>query len=708
MFEKTLMKSLLVGLLTALFIMATGCAQGNGGGEASGNILVRFSGAAASSVTSAQAVITAPDISPDIVVDLAVGPGQAGGVILGIPAGLGRQITVNAYANTQLLCTGSALVGITADQTVQVAMVLQCQGAGVETGGVIVDGQLNYPPQIASVFASAAAVQAGGQIAVTVSATDPDGDPLSYSWAATCGTVMPADQAQAQWTAPGTPGTTCTLTVTASDNRAGQTSLSFDLATQAAALSLTSLTASCVPGAGGMVQFDIVGEGFDGPSGDFSDVYLDATFTLAGNTGSAQMPLLSLTAPSIVSANELILYLPLASVPLDADYSGSMRVSVPSLGLSTAPLSWSQAKVREYCAPVAAASAAVSMAGSAPTGIAVGDFGGGSGKDMAILDGTGNALQVLWNDSIGGFPSADQTIVDAFTAAPRTLLAADLNPVSVGDEIVVGGSDGVARIYGSARSAYNLSGEADFATEAGSQQINDIVATDTDGDSDLDLIVAADNGFGIVTNDSGSFMIAAFITNAGGIAELAVADFSGDGTRDAAFVRTSGAPIVLFADPGRSLEMLPLAGAAEHVAVGDFDANGTQDIAVSGVFSEPAAAPLLIYLNDGAGHFTYHGFDGSAVALTNNALLAVDSNTDGLSEVLSAQGNRVGLIFPNYNFLGSGADVLGQEDIPQDLQNTTAVVASDLNGDGLTDFAATDSAASEVRIYWGKSRESLP
>ncbi len=710
MFEKTLTKSLLVGLLTALFIMATGCAQGNssGGGEASGNMLVSFSGAATSSVTSAQAVITAPDISPDIVVELAVGSGQAGGVILGIPAGLGRQITVNAYENAQLLCTGSALVDILAGQTVQVAMVPQCQDAGAETGGVLINGQMNYPPQISSVFASAASVPIGGQVALSVSATDPDGDSLSYLWAATCGSVEPADQFQAQWIAPVTFATTCTLTVTVSDNRAGQKSLSFDLATQAARIALTGLSASCIPGGNGLLQLSLTGEGFDGPSGTFSEVYVDITATINGQTLQGQRALPDLSFPDVASPNEILLYQSLMDFGQVSEFEVSLQVSVPSAGFSTGPLLWSQADVREYCAPVAALAGAVLLAGSAPIALAVGDFGGGSGRDLAVLDGAGNALQVLWNDWTGAFPSADQITVDTFPAAPSVLLAAALDPALAGDEIVVGVSDGVVRVYGRARASYNLIAEIDFAAYAGAQQINAVAAADEDGDGDLDLAVAVDNGIGIVVNDGGSFMIIHFIAYASGVADLAVADLSGDGSPDRVILRPGEAPLVLFGDPGRSEAVFALFGTPEHLVLGDFDANGAPDVAIDGSFLEPAAAPLLVFFNDGTGQFGHHDFGADTLGETRNLMTAIDSNSDGVSEILTAQGNRVDLIFPQYNFLGGGRDVLAVDLMPRDLQNAVAVAAGDLNGDGLLDFAAADSAASEVRIYWGKNREALP
>ena len=52
----------------------------------------------------------------------------------------------------------------------------------------------------------------------SVAASDPDGDPLSYSWEATAGTLEAEDSSTAKWTAPDQPGSAA-VTVTVSDGR---------------------------------------------------------------------------------------------------------------------------------------------------------------------------------------------------------------------------------------------------------------------------------------------------------------------------------------------------------------------------------------------------------------------------------------------------------------------------------------------------------
>jgi len=54
----------------------------------------------------------------------------------------------------------------------------------------------------------------------TATATDPDGDPVTYLWTAPAGTFNPPNAQNTIWTAPGQPGNVV-VTVTASDGRGG-------------------------------------------------------------------------------------------------------------------------------------------------------------------------------------------------------------------------------------------------------------------------------------------------------------------------------------------------------------------------------------------------------------------------------------------------------------------------------------------------------
>ena len=75
----------------------------------------------------------------------------------------------------------------------------------------------NTAPSEVAIVGTSCFIEAGGTLALAASATDEDGDPLTYRWTATAGSFDPASAtgASVQWTAPAAEGAaTITLTVT--------------------------------------------------------------------------------------------------------------------------------------------------------------------------------------------------------------------------------------------------------------------------------------------------------------------------------------------------------------------------------------------------------------------------------------------------------------------------------------------------------------
>jgi hypothetical protein len=77
----------------------------------------------------------------------------------------------------------------------------------------------NTPPVITSLAPGATAVGPGGSCTVTCTASDPDGDTITYTWSATGGAIS-GTGSTVTWTAPATEGT-YTITVSVSDDKGG-------------------------------------------------------------------------------------------------------------------------------------------------------------------------------------------------------------------------------------------------------------------------------------------------------------------------------------------------------------------------------------------------------------------------------------------------------------------------------------------------------
>jgi len=81
---------------------------------------------------------------------------------------------------------------------------------------------VNNPPEITDLTVSATSVQQGGTVDLSCSATDIDGDSLTYSWISTGGNLSTTTGSNIVWTAPNI-NDTYTITVTVSDGQDSDT-----------------------------------------------------------------------------------------------------------------------------------------------------------------------------------------------------------------------------------------------------------------------------------------------------------------------------------------------------------------------------------------------------------------------------------------------------------------------------------------------------
>ena len=112
--------------------------------------------------------------------------GHATGTITGLDAGAGYSIALHADRTRGDAgvegCDGSATFTVVSAQTTPVAVLLQCSDTSVDTGNITINGTFNVCPKIGVATASPSTQSVGSSIALSVSATDKDSDPLTYSW----------------------------------------------------------------------------------------------------------------------------------------------------------------------------------------------------------------------------------------------------------------------------------------------------------------------------------------------------------------------------------------------------------------------------------------------------------------------------------------------------------------------------------------------
>ena len=148
---------------------------------------------------------------------LTVQGSTATGTVNGLPVGSDYLVTLSATRSLPAgapPCTGSATFVVTANTTTNVSVVLECDDTSGPTGNITINGSYNICPKISSSSFTPNSASVGSAIALTVTATDKDGDAISYAWSASDGTFSPTNAASTSYTC-GSAGTkTLNLSIT--------------------------------------------------------------------------------------------------------------------------------------------------------------------------------------------------------------------------------------------------------------------------------------------------------------------------------------------------------------------------------------------------------------------------------------------------------------------------------------------------------------
>ncbi|MCP3140874.1 Ig-like domain-containing protein [Pyxidicoccus xibeiensis] len=197
---------------------------------------------------------------------------------------------------------------------------------GTDTGNAAVNVSFNTWPQVAGVTATPSSVAVGQVTQVTASASDNDGDGLSYQWTASCaGTWTNATSASASFTPSAQPsGGICTLTVAVHDGRGGQGTGSLSIYVGRPTTGRfppevveTFQSVATVPAAGGTVVFRVRAKDPQGSA---------LSFTWTSSTGT-------LGTPTHTATTSEVLWTASACVPSGGTPSVTMTVT-NALGLS--------------------------------------------------------------------------------------------------------------------------------------------------------------------------------------------------------------------------------------------------------------------------------------------------------------------------------------------------------------------------------------
>ena len=152
------------------------------------------------------------------------------------------------------------------------------------SGSAEVDIVVNTSPEVQGLVPSAARIDAGESIQLSLDASDPEGDPLSFEWRADCdGTFNDINSEDPYFTLSTVTGDTCTLTVIVNDGNNGSNQAEITIQTGP-----EIVPTQVYPGCEGVIEFSdtnleaVVRSAIDKPTGDiyFDDVVALTSLTL--------------------------------------------------------------------------------------------------------------------------------------------------------------------------------------------------------------------------------------------------------------------------------------------------------------------------------------------------------------------------------------------------------------------------------------------
>lgn len=286
--------------------------------------------------------------------------------------------------------------------------------------------------------------------------------------------------------------------------------------------------------------------------------------------------------------------------------------------------------------------------GTAPHGVAAGDFDGDKDLDLAVVLKNVDSVQLLINTS-GSFAAGAVSVVNGLL--PRDVVVGDLDQNGLPDVVTSNrDSDNVSVLLNTAGAL------AGGTTYAAGQEPRGLALGHFNNDTFLDLAVAANNSrqVSVLLND-------------------------GDGT--------FGAPIALSLGP----DLRP-----EGVVAADLDRDGDMDIAASS--SGDTLNLATVFLRTGAGVF---GAPTSypVAGLNPDGIVAGDFDVDGLLDIATADQDSAQVsVLRNLGSAVFAAPVaLAVGTTPGPLR------AADLNGNGAGDLVSANGTSGDVSVLLNRT-----
>ncbi len=340
------------------------------------------------------------------------------------------------------------------------------------------------------------------------------------------------------------------------------------------------------------------------------------------------------------------------------------------------------------------------VVGNTPRSVAVADFDGGAGNDLAVVNYLSFDLSILLNNGDGTFASDVRYSLGAY---PTCVFAADLDGINGPDLAVTNANNNDIWVLLN-------NGDGTFAAGVsyaiGSYPYS-VFAADLDGDTDLDL-AAANNTHSsggsisiLLNNGNGTFATAVDYTADEGPVSVSLVDLDGDYDNDLAVVNGESENVSILLNNGNATfgtaVNYDVGDGAYCVTFGDFDGDTDYDLATANTSSDDVS----VLLNNGNGTFATAVDYGAGS--DPRSVVAADFDGDNDLDLATANidSDDVSILLN----LGNGTFA---ESVEFDVGNGAWwLAAGDLDGDDDSDLAVTNYLGANVSVLMNTTELEL-